>query len=443
MKKRKIIMMLCLFVMTISIASCKGKSGGEMVMNMTPQIDQNGADPWILLKDSMYYYTKTTGNNVTIYRSNHISDVAAGEEKVVFSDAGELKSFWAPEMHYLDNAWYVYFAATPSDSDIHRTYVLSNNNEDPFEGEWKCEELIGMDDKFAIDGTILQTNHERYFLWSGWEGYENVRQDIYIARMISPTEIKKEKVLLSKPDYEWEKSGQPYVNEGPQIVVKNDMVNLVYSASGSWTNDYCLGLLTIPSDGDMMNSSAWEKAKEPIFSSANGIYGPGHNGFTTSPDGNEDYLVYHSARWDGSGWNRSIRIQQIQFDDTGKLIAGEPHDSDAYMDVPSGEPGRLRFSNTGTAVQGSMECSFDLPEAGEYTVFVYAKIEDYIDEQPAFGVIEINDEVFTEELCSSEYYQPIIVRSAFKKGKNVISVSFDTSDKKVEIGRIEVMAVAK
>lgn len=440
MKKREIIILLCFLMITMSMASCKSKNEGEMVKNMTPQVDQNGADPWVLLKDSIYYYTKTTGNNVTIYRSNYLSDIAAGEAKIVYEESGDLRSFWAPEIHYLDDAWYIYFAATPNGSDIHRTYVLSNKSADPYEGEWKCEELSGMDDKFAIDGTVLQTDNGRYFIWSGWEGDKNVRQDLYIARMISPTEIKKEKILLSKPDYNWEKVGDPLVNEGPQVFIKKGTINLVYSASGSWTNDYCLGLLTIPVDGDVMDPSAWKKEETPVFGSANGIYGPGHNGFTTSPDGKEDYLVYHSARWDSGGWNRSVRLQQIQFDENGKLIAGEPHDSDTYMNIPGGEPGRLRFANKKNGT-GSMKCNFNAPEDGEYTVFIYAQIEDYIDEQPAFGLIEINGGAITEELCSSEYYQPIIIRETMQKGKNTISVSFDADDKKVNIDRIEVMAV--
>ena len=38
---------------------------------------------------------------------------------------------------------------------------------------------------------------------------------------------------------------------------------------------------------------------------------PGHCSFTKSPDGQEDWVVYHAARYPGSGWARQVRAQPI------------------------------------------------------------------------------------------------------------------------------------
>lgn len=468
----KKIAVLLLLLLSLPIAGCgntnKDKDGGKQMEErrtdqITPQLDLDGADPWITKDQDTYYYTKTTGNNITIFHSGMLTDLAAGEGTVVYEADGGLENFWAPELHRLDGCWYIYFAANPVGNEIHRMYVLSNPQENPLSGEWSCMEMQGMDDTFAIDGTVLDQGKERYFLWSGWEGHENVRQDLYIARMVDPTTVQPEKILLSKPEYDWEMVGEPLVNEGPQVIIRGDTVNLLYSASGSWTNDYCLGLLTARAQDDPCDPSVWTKEKMPVFSSANGVYGPGHNGFAQSPDGSEDYLVYHSARWDGSGWNRSIRLQRLLFDEAGKICPMEPLDSGALMKLPAGEPNRIRFTEKDftyaggvegkpvdsvfeTAavgledVQDSVTVTASLQQEGEYTLMIYARVEDCYEEayRPSLEVT-VNGTMSVAALAPSEYYQPMMLRRTLKKGENTIELRSEAGGDRWNIERIELM----
>lgn len=287
-------------------------------------IDEHGADPWVIKENNIYYYTKTTGNNVTLYCSDSLSKIGEGKKKVLYENAEELSAIWAPELHRISGKWYVYFAACESGDEIHHMYVLENEENNPFMGSWTCMALNGMDDKFAIDGTVFQRGEELYFLWSGWEGYENVQQNIYIAGMNSPTEVKEEKILLTAPEYAWEKHGNPLVNEGPEIIINGDTVNLVYSASGSWTDDYCLGVLTASVDADFKNPDEWRKNDKPIFASANGVWGPGHCSFVKSLDEKETLIIYHAAKYKGAGWNRCVHCGKVKFDEFGRIILGEP-----------------------------------------------------------------------------------------------------------------------
>ena len=48
-------------------------------------------------------------------------------------------------------------------SETHRMYVLVNENQDPYSDDWQLEEIKGLDDKFAIDGTVLELDEQRYF----------------------------------------------------------------------------------------------------------------------------------------------------------------------------------------------------------------------------------------------------------------------------------------
>jgi GH43 family beta-xylosidase len=94
-----------------------------------------------------------------------------------------------------------------------------------------------------------------------------------IAPMNSPTSIGPGKVL-SEPTLAWERVDTP-VNEGPAPLYHDGKIFLAYSASFCWTPSYQLGLLTY-NGGDPTLMSSWTKTG-PLFSSANGNHGPGHN----------------------------------------------------------------------------------------------------------------------------------------------------------------------
>jgi GH43 family beta-xylosidase len=309
----------------------------------------NGADPWVVKHtDGFYYYTNTTGGDVTIWKSKTLSGIEKGEKKVVWhpaANAPNRNDIWAPEMHFINGKWYIYFAANGvANNAKQRMYVLESEGSDPF-GPYHHPEgtnygqITDPSNKWAIDGTVLELEGKLYFVWSGWEGDVNVSQRLYIAPMSNPWTISGERVELSRPELPWELHGTPTINEGPQILKnKQGQVFIVYSASGSWTNDYCLGLLSL-SGTDPLNPEAWTKKQEPVFQKdpALGVYGPGHNSFVKSPDGTEDWILYHAAKWDGSGWDRNVRMQKFEWNKDGTPNFGSPVSIHTLQPVPSGE----------------------------------------------------------------------------------------------------------
>jgi GH43 family beta-xylosidase len=193
-------------------------------------------------------------------------------------------------------------------------------------------------DRWAIDATVLVLGKRMFFVWSGWEGERNVRQDIYIAPMSNPWTVSGGRVLISRPEHTWEKVGRPAVNEGPTALQRGGKTFIVYSASGSWTDGYCLGLLEFVGK-DPLKTASWRKHRAPVFAPTAGVFGPGHASFTTSPDGREDWIVYHAAKRRGSGWDRNIRMQRFTWDAEGRPHFGRPTPEGARLAVPSGEPG--------------------------------------------------------------------------------------------------------
>lgn len=300
----------------------------------------SGADPWSIYHKGYYYYTQTTGSRLVIWKTKNLQDLATAEKKTIYvPPAGQAysKEIWAPELHYLNNKWYMYFAADNGDNNNHRMYVVENASEDPMKGEWTFKGKVGdATDKWAIDGSVFVYHKQLYMIWSGWEGDVNQKQQIYIAKMENPWTIKGNRMKISGPEYDWElhgdlgaKSNPPHVsvNEGPQILMNGDRLFLIYSASGCWTDFYALGMLSLKGK-DPMDTKAWVKSEQPVFKASpeNEVYAPGHNSFFKSPDGKEDWILYHanSKPGQGCGGFRSPRAQRFHWNADGTPDFGVP-----------------------------------------------------------------------------------------------------------------------
>jgi GH43 family beta-xylosidase len=133
-----------------------------------------------------------------------------------------------------------------------------------------------------------------------------------------------------------EQHGWPDVNEGPEPLWNGEKLFIIYSASGSWTDHYCLGQLTW-TGGDPLNPNSWIKKTEPIFSATEDVFGPGHCSFVKSRDGKEDWIVYHSAQSKGSGWRRQINMQRFSWNPDGSPNLGRPISPHTQIPVPSGD----------------------------------------------------------------------------------------------------------
>ena len=218
-----------------------------------------GADPWVILDEGEYYYCYSGGDGVFVNKIESLDKITPkGGVKVYTAPVGTMysKEYWAPELHKINGKWYIYVAADDGDNYNHRMYVLGCTGSKPTDPFEMLGKITDSSDKWAIDGSVFEYRGELYFIWSGWEGDVNVAQNIYIAHMANPTEIDSERVLLSRPEFEWEtRGGSPSINEGPVAVQKNNTVHIIYSASGSWCDDYCLGKLKFSGNGDILDPS--------------------------------------------------------------------------------------------------------------------------------------------------------------------------------------------
>lgn len=267
----------------------------------------NRADPFIMkAPDGYYYFTASVPeyDGIRLRRAASLAALAeAGEHEIWHRHESGPMSFniWAPELHFIDGHYYIYFAGGDKDEIFKiRPYVLKCESDDPIAGPWtECGMMQAADDDpfsfraFSLDATVFENKGFWYYVWAEKVGVGKQISNLYIARMESPTKLATVQVLLTTPDYAWER-GEFWVDEGPAVIRHENRLWLTFSASDTGPS-YCVGLMSADADSDLLDPLSWTKEREPFFASAPafGLYGPGHNSFTKDGDG-QDIMVFHA-----------------------------------------------------------------------------------------------------------------------------------------------------
>ena len=300
-----------------------------------PFIEQR-ADPYVYRHvDGTYYFTASVPDydRIILRKSDTLLGLESAEEKSIWikHESGDMsKHIWAPELHYINGKFYIYFAASREEEKWRlRPYILECAGSDPMNDEWIERGMIQRSDDdiysfkaFSLDATILENKGEYYYIWAEKVSVGIQISNIYIAKMESPTKLATAQVLLTTPDYDWERV-DIWVNEGPAILKKNGKIFLTYSASATG-ECYCLGMLSIDENADLLDPREWKKEKKPVLSSdrEKGFYGPGHNSFTKLPDG-RDVCVFHARTYleiEGDPLydpNRHTMLMEVKWDESG------------------------------------------------------------------------------------------------------------------------------
>lgn len=330
-------------------AGCGEGAGGNgegnaegTVMNDTfynpLRLESGLGDPWMYKKDGYYYLTYSEGTQISVTRSKWMTNMTAdhGDETrtkvVVRQKAMNLVEIWAPEIFFLNGNWYIYFTATHdygNNTDLkdagRKTYCLKSKTDDAM-GEWETSptQVKLPENQFrSIDATFMEYNNKQYVIWASWP-YENhtqdYQQDLCIAELEynNPTKVvspESKRVVISTPEYDWEKLGANQ-NEGPVVTFSpNGTPVLLYSGAFSGSDAYCIGYIVLDgSDKDPLNPESWTKGEKPLMETEEEIISPGHNSVVKSPDGTEDWICYHSAKYSGAGWDRTLRLQKMTWD---------------------------------------------------------------------------------------------------------------------------------
>lgn len=297
------------------------------------------ADPYVYLHtDGTYYFTGSVPeyDRIILRSARSLAGLKDAHETTVWTrhESGPMsKHIWAPELHYLQGKWYLYFAAGEQ-SDIWkiRPFVLECTGADPVKDTWaeigrmECAEEDEFSFRaFSLDATVFENKGEHYFVWAEKVGVGRGISNLYIARMENPCKLATVQVLLTTPDYEWERVGF-WVDEGPAVIKRNGKIYLTFSASATGAC-YCMGMLSASEDADLLDPESWHKERYPIVSThrERGIYGPGHNSFTLDEEG-RDICVFHARTYEEitgdplNDPNRHTMLMKMEWDENDRPI---------------------------------------------------------------------------------------------------------------------------
>lgn len=310
-----------------------------------------GADPWVTQHNGSYFYCRSEGDlGVSVWKSDRLTD--PGVRRLVWScpqTGWNRAQLWAPELHHISGKWYIYYAASDGRNENHRAGVLESVTDDA-QGKYVDRGVLytgdeietGRNNRWAIDATPVTIGGRWYLIWSGWPDTRDI-QYLYIARLENTYTVAGNRVRICENDtYSWERVGETTrergLHEAPQVLRRNGRVLIVYSCSGSWEPSYKLGLVSIDESADPLDPSSWHKHPEPVFAPTEQTFGVGHCSFVTSPDGREDWIVYHAKVSREHGWERAVFLQPFGWTSAGLPDFGRPVARGQALAIPSGEP---------------------------------------------------------------------------------------------------------
>ncbi len=326
-------------------AGCRpAQEGADPHDSFSNPISRSVNNTRFYFQDGFYYVVQNHSGRILIQRMSDPSEADLDKMSVAVemqADYG-LMHLWYPMITRIDGKWYIYVAADDGNTDNHKMYVLENENDDPLEGRFTLVGRLVTDpgDNWAMHGCVFRHDGQLYMIWSGWESRRAYveTQCLYIARMEDPKTMSGERVLISRPEHEWERqcvqrNGYSlrypvYVNEHPFFFdcPESDRLYIYYSASAGWTDFSCIGELSAAKDADILDPSSWTKAPSPAFREDRElhVYGPSVPCLVPSPDGSRWYLVYSAGDGGSLQSERAICLQPISFSQTGHPELGTP-----------------------------------------------------------------------------------------------------------------------
>lgn len=336
------------------VAAAISPSRAEVTLGLAEPLVPRRADPYVYLHtDGFYYFCATVPeyDRIELSRARDIEGLRAATPIVVWKKQRRLlvedRNIWAPELHWLDGKWFIYYAAgTSLDPYDVRIRVLQNDSPDPMTDTWKDRgKLDTSRNTLSLDATVFELSGRRYLLWAQrLTSSDKSSMDLYIARMKDPLSLAGKPSMIGRASEPWEMRDPANLKmQGPAVLVRDGRVFVAYSSNATDAR-YCVGLLEARVGSDLLDPASWEKLPGPALESdagaalesdagaalesdpGLGLYGPGHNSFTTSRDGTVDYIVFHARDYEKVVGlpildpNRATYVRAFSWDSSGRPV---------------------------------------------------------------------------------------------------------------------------
>lgn len=204
--------------------------------------------------------TYTSGNRIEIVRSTTLGGLSDGDTKVIWTDSNSTRNanMWAPEMHQIDDVWYMFYSSCDSAlsccSSCQTRVLRGCDASGPYDCDYSfLADLMppagrrgGADanNTFSIDGTYLEIpDWGRYHVLS--MANEDGLQSIGITTLDTDTWAVGGWNVISAPDQAWESNGIA-INEGPHVSFTPSQSDLfLLTVNSLFTTAAKFGLVTL------------------------------------------------------------------------------------------------------------------------------------------------------------------------------------------------------
>jgi len=298
-------------------------------------------DPFVIQHDGRYHLFGTNASNEG-FKCWESTDLVHWQETGwayrETDDSWAKSHYWAPEVEFYRGKFYMTYSAMNKASNPPRLLIALAVSDKP-EGPYRDLHAPWFDFGYsAIDGHILVDDDGKPYLYFSRNGSQDGYSFGFMYGVALADDLSKpvgEPVKLMEADQPWEKVryAENRCNEGAFVLKHGGRYYMTYSANHTGFPHYGIGYAT--ADEPL---GPWVKAEENPIAATNlniGVSGPGHSCITTSPDGTEMFIVYHThADAQKPSGDRVINIDRIGFDESGKLKITGPTRSP--QPVPSG-----------------------------------------------------------------------------------------------------------
>lgn len=338
------------FKTTFSLYTRHGLRAGALVVLMTTlgggaradqfanPLDVRLADPQVLYDNGVYYMYATS--NIAGFKVWTSSDLVNWRDRGAAyrrtASTWGRNRFWAPEVIKYGSTYYMFYGAGGAPNDVMRICVASSAS--PLGPFIDIAAPLWDDGKSYIDAHVfIDSDGQRYlFASQDMSMPADGNSHIVVAKLnASMTGLTTAITDCIVPSVSWEYAGNRW-NEAPFVVKHGNYYYMLYSGNVYSSSNYAVGYATATSP-----MGPWTKySGNPVLKKATGVSGPGHCSVVKSPDGTEDWIVYHTHQQASGGGERQLAIDRMRFVPPGsgpaRLVVDGP--TLTMQNAPSGTP---------------------------------------------------------------------------------------------------------